>query len=222
MPNPSQVVTQINEIVRYLVEVGLSDDQRFAFQRTLDNGAIEVTFQGADDISIALRNRAYDEVYGHLMEARAYNVKMPDGALIQMMYRYVRGTLRSHRLAFFPSPNLEEFQNDPEIYLQEEIYADVVARNIVPFPLRFDYDTLSQTHAGTSHPSSHLTLGQYEHCRIPVTAPVPPIRFADFILRNFYHTAFLRYADRLPVFPESFDETILPVERNLMHVVVPT
>ena len=62
---------------------------------------------------------------------------MLDGALIQMTYEFSDKKLRRHRLAFFPSPHLEEFQNNPDIYLDDEIYADVVAKNIVSFPVRF-------------------------------------------------------------------------------------
>jgi hypothetical protein len=42
---------------------------------------------------------------------------MPDGAIIQMMYVFKNDSLERHRLTFFPSPNLEEFQNNPDIYL---------------------------------------------------------------------------------------------------------
>ena len=64
---------------------------------------------------------------------------MLDGALVTLRYRFRNGEVSEHSLSYFPSPDLEHFQNDPEIYLQDEIYADVVARNIVPFPVRFDF-----------------------------------------------------------------------------------
>ena len=146
---------------------------------------------------------------------------MLDGALIQMMYAFADGTLQRHRLAFFPAPHLEEFQNNPDIYQDDEIYADVIAKNIVPFPVRFDYDVRSESHPELVHPKSHLSLGQYEHCRIPVTAPMTPFWFIDFILRNFYHVASRRYADGLPAQDGSFDESISPAERGIVHIVVP-
>ena len=90
----------------------------------------------------------------------------------------------------------------------------------MPFPVRFDYDARIDR-GEAAHPLSHLTLGQYRNCRIPVSAPVTPSRFVDFILRNFYHTAFIRYADRLPTATWSFAETIRPDERSVAHVVVP-
>lgn len=103
------------------------------------------------------------------------------------------------------------------MYLNDEIHADVVARNVVPFPVRFDYDSRVDRQ-DAMHPLSHLTLGQYRKCRIPVTAPVTPRRFIDFLLRNFYHT---EYADGLAASTWSFAETIRRDERGVAHLVVP-
>ena len=221
MPTSNQIEKQVNDIVKYLVETGLADDQRFAFQRSGADNLVQVTFDKAEHVSEALRNRPYEEIYHSLAQERAYNAKMLDGALIQMMYAFVNGTLRRHRLAFFSAPHLEEFQNNPDIYQDDEIYADVIGRNIVPFPVRFDYDARDGHYRELIHPKSHFTLGQYQDCRIPVTAPMTPFWFIDFILRNFYHTASARYADRLPVQHGSFAESILPAERAVVHVTVP-
>lgn len=221
MPTPNEVESQINGLVSHLVEEGLADDQHFAFQRGGRHNAVEITFPGADFVSGALRDRPYDEIYDALIRERAYNMKLPDGGLIQMMYAFQSGALVRHRLAFFSSPRLDEFQNNPEIYLDDEIYADVVARNIVAFPIRFDYDAGDDVHQELVHPKSHLTLGQYQNCRIPVTAPLTPEHFMDFILRNFYHTAFTQFADNSPSFSGSFAESILRSERGLIHMAIP-
>ena len=218
MTTPNQIVRRINELTIYLARIGLSDDQHSAFQRS-DSNIMQVTFDGAEHVSISLKDRSYKEIYKHLKQERAYNVKMLDGALIQMMYTFDNRTLQRHRLAFFPAPHLEEFQNNPDIYQDDEIYADVIAKNIVPFPVRFDYD--AGYYQELVHPKSHLTLGQYEHCRIPVTAPMMPRRFIDFILRNFYHTESVRYTDKLPAQRGSFAESIFPTEQDVVHVVVP-
>jgi hypothetical protein len=222
MPTPEAVRNEVDGIVAYLVEVGLAGDQNFAFRRDVAGGRIEVTFPQAEHVSIALKDRAYADVYQHLVQERAYNAKMPDGGLLQMMYVFVGEAVERHRLAFFPSPHLEEFQNNPEVYLEDAIYADVIGRNIVPFPVRFDYDSRDGVHHELIHPKSHLTLGQYENCRIPVTAPMTPFWFIDFILRNFYHTAFGRYADKLPPCGDLFEQSILPAERRVVHVAIPS
>lgn len=220
MPSPSDTERQINDLIAYLVKISLADDQCFAFQRTAGDKLTQVTFVGSEHVTIALRDQPYDEIYRRLEQERAYNVKMLDGALVQMMYLFAGETLQRHRLAFFPAPHLDEFQNNPEIYRDDEMYAEVVARNIVPFPIRFDYDMQERLQAFT-HPKCHLTLGQYQNCRIPVNAPVMPFRFIDFVLRNFYHTVYDRQADALPTWADSFAETIRSAERDVVHVVVP-
>ena len=221
LPSPDEIVKQINEIIERLIETGLADREYGAFRKGHDANT-EITFHGADHVSIALKDRFYSEIYQHMLEVGAYNVKMLDGALVQMMYIFTNGNLRRHRLAFFPSPNLEEFQNNPEIYLMDEMYGDVVEKNIVSVPIRFDYDADEGIHKELTHPKSHLTLGQYEHCRIPVTAPLTPSRFVEFIIRNFYHVGFTQYASAIPTFTIGFPESISGVERNVVHIVVPT
>ena len=221
MPTPAEIQKQIDGIVRHLVEIGLANDQNFAIRRNLEGKRVAVTFPQAEHVAIAMKDLAYGEIYAVMAQERAFCAKMPDGALIQMMYLFNGPQLELHRLAFFPAPHLEEFQNNPDIYLEDDIYADIIARNIVPFPLRFDYDSRPNVCREIEHPKSHLTLGQYENCRIPVTAPLTPCRFMDFILRNFYHTAFHSYADKMPKYDAVFAESIFNSERNLVHIHIP-
>jgi len=218
---PNKIIRQVDDLVKCLVEIGLASDQNFSFRRDLPGSCIEITFRQAGHVSIAMKDRSYQDIYAQLETERVYNAKLPDGALIQMMYMFNGNVLQKHRLAFFPCPHLEEFQNDPKSYLQDEIYVDVIAKNIVSFPLRFDYNIATALHKEILHPKSHLTLGQYERCRIPVTAPLTPYIFIDFILRNFYHTTFDQFADKIPKFNDSFDESIVPSEKNVIHVQVP-
>ena len=141
-------------------------------------------------------------------------MRMLDGALIHMMYRFKNNQLEAHRLAFFPSPFLEEFQNNPEIYIEDEIYAEVTMRNIVPFPLRFDFDCREEVAVDIEHPKSHLTLGQYQNCRIPVSAALTPHHFIEFILRNFYNTAYRKYSNQLSTFSDRFETSITEREKE--------
>ncbi len=138
-----------------------------------------------------------------------------------MMYEFLDGALQRHRLAFFPAPHLEAFQNNPEVYLRDETHGDVVGRNVAPFPLRYDYDARDGHHDELTHPKSHLTLGRYEHCRIPVSAPLTPHRFIDFILRNFYDIPARRYSDDVPAGAAVFAESMLPAERQVVHITIP-
>ena len=220
MSNVNSIVNQINDRIRRLVEVGLADRFQLGFLRRKGRQA-EITFPNAAHVSLSLKSVEYGEVYRGLVHERTYNVKMLDGALIQMAYDFSDDRLRRHRLAFFPAPHLREFQNSPDVYLDDELHGDVIASNVVPFPLRCDYDARDSRHADVAHPKSHLTLGQYEHCRVPVSAPVTPHWFIDFLLRNFYRTPSRCYADEMPPGGATFDDSVSPAERRVVHVVIP-
>lgn len=222
VPTPLSIKDRINELASKLIELGLSDDQNVALLKKTAKAEIKIGFPGESAISIALKDRDYEEVYQELVEARAYNMKLLDGAMVQMMYEFRDGTLLRHRLAFFPSPRLIPFQEEPDLYLQDTLFAEIVSRRIVPFPFRFDFDAREGIFEELVHPKCHLTLGQYENCRIPVTAPLTPRWFIDFILRNFYHKAFYRYAEKLPVHSSLlFDTSISAEERRIVHIFAP-
>lgn len=220
MPTVKRITEQINERIRRLVEVGLADRFQLGFRRQAGR-RVEVTFPNAAHMSMALKNVEYLEIYRLFVRERVYNVKMLDGALIQMTYEFADDALQRHRLAFVPAPVRVPVRNSPDVYLDDESHGDVAARNVVPFPLRCDYDGRDERHVEVAHPKCHLTLGQYEHCRIPVSAPVTPHWFVDFVLRNFYHTPSARYADDIPPDAATFDESIASAERRVVHLEIP-
>jgi hypothetical protein len=222
MSTPDVLKRQLDALVGHLVEIGLANDQNFAIRRALGEGRSEITFAGAEHLALALKDSHYSEVYGALLAERAYNVLMPDGAMLQMTYLFDDDGLQRHRLAFLPSPSLAQFQNNPEIYLEDAIYADVVAKSIVPFPVRFDFDCRESVYIELHHAKSHMSLGQYQNCRIPVTAPLTPAHFIDFVLRHFYHTAFLEYASDLPKFNDAFPMSATDLERSIVHIAAPS
>ncbi len=186
---PQHAFLQTNAIITKLIEVGLSDDQTFPMLSTGPDRVIELTIPGLHDFSISLKNINYREIYESLDSNRSYNIRMVDGGLIQMLYRFKNEQLSSHRLCYFPSPDFEAFQNDPDIYIQDQIFGDILNKNIVPFPVRFDYNENIELHIEIDHAKSHMTLGQYKNCRIPVSAPLTPHCFISFILDSFYKCA---------------------------------
>ncbi|MHB8151305.1 MAG: DUF2290 domain-containing protein [Desulfobulbia bacterium] len=216
---PQQTLKQIKKLTEALVGLSLSNEQNFPATHGKINAAFEITVSTAAGMSVALKNVAYHDIYNELEKARCFNMKMLDGALITLRYRFKAGVICEHSLSYFPSPDLEHFQNEPEVYLEDEIYADVIARNIVPFPVRFDFSDDPAKFVDVHHPYSHLTLGQYENCRIPVVAPLGPLAFGGFILRNFYNTAFRKYSEKIPVSALAFANTITANERKIPHVV---
>jgi hypothetical protein len=219
---PKDTLSQLTELMTALVSLSLSNEQNFPSTLGDPKHAFEITVANAAAMSVALKNISYQDIYHELAQARSYNFKMLDGALVTLRYRFFSGDVVEHSLSYFPSPDLELFQNDPELYLLDEIYADVVARNIVPFPIRFDFSNDEAKFVEIHHPYSHLTLGQYENCRIPVCSPVGPLTFGSFILRNFYNSAYRKYSDEIPIGETLFANTITASERTIPHVVLGT
>ncbi len=215
-----ETLKQLEKLTTAMVGLSLSNDQNFASTHGDVDGDFEITVNNATSMTVALKNIAYREIYGELEKARCFNFKMLDGALVTLRYRFRAGEVCEHVLCYFPSPDLEHFQNDPEVYLLDEIYADVIERNIVPFPVRFDFSDDAAKFVEVHHPHSHLTLGQYQNCRIPVCSPLSPFTFGSFILRNFYNTAFRKYSDELPSVGLLFSNTITANERKIPHVVL--
>ncbi|PTQ55809.1 MAG: hypothetical protein BSOLF_1443 [Candidatus Carbobacillus altaicus] len=203
-----------------MIERGIADDQNFPVLRFASNNVWEVTFAGAEHVSIAMGNIDYETLYKELSEKRSYTAKLIDGGLLQLMYRFEGERLLQNRLAYYPSPELRPFQEEPESYLYDELFLDIVSRRIVPFPLRFDFDETAAR--DVVHPMSHLTLGDVKGCRIPVSAPLTPRWFVDFVLRNFYLTDRYDFVSKLPNHRMYFDSTITVNERRLIHIVIPT
>lgn len=210
------VVRDVNAVIEYLTGLGLVDGSRFAIQRRV-RGIDEVTFEGAREISVAIRDVPYAEIYRSLLGQGAYNLRMLDGGLLQMGYYFRDRQLLKHRLAFFTSPELSAFQDEARAYLRDDWYLGSAARNTVPVPVRFDFNT-DEVGGRWHHPNTHLSLGQFENCRIPVSAPVPPLVFADFVLRSFYD---IGIADGLPKNKIFFDQTITPVDTKILHLMLP-
>lgn len=216
---PKQALKQVHQLTESLVGLSLSNEQNFP--TTVGNTAadFEISVSTAAGLTTALKNIPYDDIYYELVKARCFNIKMVDGALVTLRYRFSKGQIQEHNLAYFPAPDLHHFQNEPDIYLGDEIYADVIAKNIVPFPVRFDFSLDANKYVDVHHPYSHMTLGQYANCRIPVCSPLGPLDFGGFILRNFYNTAFRKYSVKMPKSSIKFAKTISLNERNVVHIV---
>ena len=194
MSNFNTVVREIGNLTSKMIEVGLCVDQNFPSQKlhVSHKGTVnEITISGLEETSVALRNRSYLETYNILREKRAFNMRLIDGAMVQFRYRFRKDQVVKHVLSFLPSPDLLEYQNDPDTYKSDILYAEVIVKNTVTTPVRFDFDPESSI--DYCHPASHFTVGQYKNCRIPVLGALTPHRFLKFILRAFYNTAYHEY-----------------------------
>ena len=216
MANAERTKDEIDQITAKLIELGLSDDQNFPILTDRGGNTKEVIFDRSDNFSLVLRNIPYSDVYKELKRERDYNLSLADGALIQLQYTFEDDEISRHRLAFLPSPDLTVYQNDPDFYAIDMVYAEVIEKNIVPTPVRFDFDR--DSFVEYDHPMSHLTIGQYKNCRIPVSSAISPYRFFEFILGSFYNTAFMNFRDQIAR-PASLHPTTITVgEAKRIHV----
>lgn len=217
---PRLVENDLNGIIASLIGQGVGDDTNFSILKRVGQ-FWEITFDGAEHISIAFDSVDYPVIHRELAEKRSYNVKFLDGGLLQLLYRFNENTLLQHRLTYLPSPDLRSFREDPEGYMRDELYIEIVSRHIVPFPLRFDYDNRDGVSVDMMHPKTHLTLGDVKDCRIPVTSPLTPRWFVEFILSNFYRTDHYDFVAGLPNHLFRFEPSITANELGIIHVTVP-
>ncbi len=215
MSNLVNTKDELNRLTSQLIELGLSDDQNYAIIREVGKNRSEVTFEGDSGLAYVLKNNLYTEIYSEIKKNRDYNVSLPDGGIIQMQYIFQDDEVVKHRLGFFPSPDLSEFQNEPEVYMSDLVYAEIVESKVVTTPFRFDFDL--EAFVEGDHPRSHVTIGQYKNCRIPMRSAVSPFRFVEFILGSFYNTAFRNYRDHITGMDLLNPQTITDVESRRVH-----
>lgn len=218
---PGTIYTQIKRILLRLAEMGLSDDQQIPIRRNRRGGVAEITFGNAELVSRAMRKRPYREIYKEFVQHRVFSAKLLDGALVQMAYAFDESHLAKHRLAFLSSPYLMPFREDRMRYIDDERYAHILSRIIDPVSIRFDYDRSDSRHQEVWHPKSHLTIGNYEGCRVPVSSPLTPFAFMQFVFRSFYSTPDNDFASGLPNPRAAFPRSISQKEEAILHVVVP-
>ncbi|MBN6516822.1 DUF2290 domain-containing protein [Acinetobacter pittii] len=192
--NPDSILRQCKEVIDRLVLSGLSTEQSYPSARINTSGDYEIGFKKGIEISSALKNIPYQDIYTSVLEEKSYHVHLIDGGLISFSYIFEKKddhfVLKKHRLSFYPSPSLPSFEDCPDLYEQDEIFLECTKKNLVKFPIRFDYDP--KNHINVSHPASHVTFGQFLNCRIPVSMPVTPRKFILFLLRNFYYSGYVK------------------------------
>lgn len=214
-----EILKEISSLTTELVGASMVDSQNFVAV-TKHAGRVWRVAQPGADMSIALKKVPYAQIYADLAATNNYALRMLDGALIQFSYEGIGRSIERHRLAYLPAPDLEPYQNDPELYFGEQHFVDIVGHQVMPVPVRFDFDARPESVEDVVHPVSHVTFGQYQHCRVPVTRAVAPSEFLSFILSSFYSTPdhpYGRFDSRVVL----GEPTITEAESGYAHVALP-
>lgn len=217
--SPESVLAQLRDIYSRMIKSGLSVKQFNPSDRAISGGRRSIG--DMPSTAIALRDIVYELIYEELDTHDAYHIKLPDGGLILFQYTFTSdGKIAKHRLAFFPSSVLPTVEEAPYLYENDELFADIMLDRLVRFPIRFDFDPAN--HKDVLHPQCHLTLGQFENCRIPLTGPIMPNAFVMFLLRNFYSHSYLKNKNLFDKRMKSGTPllTITEAERRIAHFVM--
>lgn len=216
----SKLIKQIKKITYDLIGNSLANDFKSV---KYDSKTKELTWEGNDsiDISFVLKSESYENIYNECLKRRAYNFCLIDGSLIQMMYRLDKRAknIIAHRLAYLPNPNIELFSNndnfEEDYYDSLDLFSEFIDKSSQPIPIRFDYDDSQEIYKECFHTYSHLTLGNYKDCRIPVSTPISPYKFIDFILRNFYSKKYIDFFEQCDL---KFDNLLSENEKKILHI----
>lgn len=210
---------QLQDVYSRLILTNLSVKQFHPKEQMLPGGVVSI---GSLPLgSISLRDVSYEQIYTEIESKDGYHIKLPDGGLLIFQYTFDGdGVLTKHRLCYFPSFVLPTVDEAPHLYENDELYGDVILKKLVRFPIRFDYDPVA--HKDVLHPKSHLTLGQYENCRIPIDGAVSPNAFVLFLLRNFYSHSYRKRKNTLDKKSRHIPamSTLTIEERKISHFVV--
>ena len=211
----------ISGIISSLVAAGAADRLNMPSVQAHNKHSGDIGLRSNIDLSLVLRDQPYGELYDELVRREFFHVLLPDGGLLQFFYKVRLGRVEKHRLAFFPCPYLRPFDTDVLTYLRDSIWGHMVTTFHVPVIVRFDFDRSDVNFIAKFHSNSHLTLGQYPNCRIPVSSPIEPWIFAEFVLRNFYAKCFKSLDSRGIFTGLRFAPSLKEIEKKSYFLMIP-
>jgi len=221
-PTPDGIRQEITDLTGLFVLRGFALDAQYPVLRDVEaDGLSTVGIPGSARISAALRNQRYRDLYIAQVESRSYNMRLVDGALLQFDFEFRGRALTRSRLAYLPEPDKVDYLEDQQSYLEGAIFSEISDLRGVGVPIRFDYDGRPGVAKPVTHPASHVTLGQYSHCRVPASAPITAGAFTDLIIDCFYTDDESESALRFPLRTHRFPTSIAPEEKAKIHFMLP-
>ena len=220
MTLPLLIQKDINEMMRALIRSAFVNAQHFPVIKGKVDRDCTIGFENDDKISLSFGADKYKDIYDSLVDNQVYSMRLLDGGLVQISYSFSSAKMTQHRLAYYPNPYTDRVG---DLYYDceesESLALMLIQRKVVPFPIRFDYNIDEKLFVPIEHPRSHLTLGDFECCRIPVSSPMPPIEFMRFIIRNFYRLPGVPSVEILPASSVSdLPRTIDALEQKEFHL----
>ena len=200
------------EIVRELFQKQLIKEIRHDSIKE-SNEQITITRENKENESNILFDKqiSIDDIMKELLYQREYNILFYDRSIIQYEFLIENGKIKKERLIFIKKHNYlwskeeisEKELHDIELdWFQEE--------NGIPTIIRIDYDT--ENFEDVLHPITHMTLSNYDECRIPMMGAMSLYNFINFVL-NFFYNESLSFKSAF----SEVDITISDNERKRLH-----
>lgn len=131
------------------------------------------------------RNKSIEEVTDVILKRKEYNLLLYDKGIFQFEFIIEKGQIKKERLVFIKKHNKlwdkEEINNLSNNSFDEDWYNEIIG---IPIVIRVDFD--EEAHIDVKHPITHMTLSNYDECRIPMKGAVSLTLFINFILNMFY------------------------------------
>lgn len=216
MKNSKQIISEIQKdfglVVNSLLQKNLVRDY-CSFSIKDNNSQFSVTRPNRKNESNILFDRtcSITDMTDILLENHEYNLLFYDKGIFQFEFEVYDGKIIKERFIFLKKQN--KLWNKEEISLldDDEIAEDWFSNEIgIPIIIRVDFD--KHNYVELTHPISHMTINNYEECRIPMRGPISISKFVNFILNIFYN-------DSIDAFESLYDEeiTISDKECELLH-----
>jgi len=213
------LLKEMNDLIIFVAENGLSVDQNIPYEVHRIGDVVDITHNG-NSMAYMLRNRSYREMYADALSSSSYLFRLFDDSLVQMSFQVKAGELLRSRAAYLPPPSFDVFQESIELFAEDLIFADIIDRRVVAVPIRIDYDVRDHVVVSREHPKSHFTLGQFEGCRLALSAPITPTLFIDLVLKMFYSKALATCSTPVPSSKYRFKRCLDAREERDTHIHV--
>lgn len=213
MADAKSLRREINDICETLVDVGLVLDPNYP---VVSSDGTCVSWPRRADAAGTLFESALLSRYAALLRHREYTMLLRDGALMQITYWVSGRYVIRHRLHYMGAP-LDFRAHAGTAFgdvLEHSTAEELLEQATSPASLRFDYDPEA---AGPAHPAAHLTVCG-DDCRIPVSNPLSPGKFAKFVLQHYYRDTWDKHSRVRELHESGFDPCITADDECRVHV----
>lgn len=161
-----EIVKDINNTINELRRINLIRDERGLSEKMTGVDSFEISFSGKTSANSIMmdKNVSAFNVMNKLLQERQYTILLYDKGIEQAEFCIKNGELVKERLVFLKRHN--QIWEKKEIQHADAEDEDWFAEEGIPVFIRIDYDPFE--HIECDHPSAHLTLSNYESCRIPM------------------------------------------------------